>query len=1245
VVAVLRPLEISPVGGSGEYAWSFGPEGNRSGAILDEENGFYLAGGVGGVVDDIVVVDLVCERSASVSVQVVSVIQLLPLDAQVSAGHAFCFQLTGGSGDAGAPDSPFEWYFEQRGSGPAASLDGEGCYTAGEVVGQDIVIVEDTATGAAAEGRIWVTNDEIVLTPSVGRVMIPSGSSYRLAIEGGSGVFDFEISGDASLAVELDADEPWVGLRLHASGGAASGRLLVTDRFADERQISVEVDVLARLEHEAVPYGNYSDGNEVVALGDVNGDGHSDVAIGQHGSSLNSYLSGSVFIYLGHQPQGDGVGLGPAPVQVLTGSNRWDFMGSDVAGGDFDSDGCSDVAVSAWNRNGRGIVEIWSGCNEVLSLDPYANDYHNRLRDNLEVLSERPVLRKVQELYTGVRNSRFGYSMEAGDFNGDGAADLAVASPWESVDGFYEAGRVRVYLGGEGGLAEEPWLTIDSQLIDEDGDVAPEATAWFGYQMASGDINGDGCDDLFVGAPRYNGNRGYTAVIMSVADGDLPSGCALSADPAVVIVEAEEDERRVGRLGWDVALADLDGDCVLDLVSSQWSSSGDHPAASSAGTVHVISGDPEWSPETPRQLRRDAARVTFQGDRWDNFGFGLDAGDIDHDGTTDLVVGVRYGEDYDVFPETGEVRVYLGLASPGCEGVPEGEAIFAAPISLYNASRYGDLFGQEVAVVPDVDGDGGDDLVVFAARGPSGEIEDQQDHQGRAYVFSGGPEERTFEQGVALALPSTPTLDQYGWTVRNSGDFNDDGYDDFLIGAPYYDRPETIDHPTFGVYDIVHGSAGVAFMHFGGPDGVRATPDLVFQGYINHSADDLFGYSLGSAGDFNGDGYDDIVISAVNEDNYNGRICSACRNGEGTNSNIGMVLVYLGGPERGGRHEGEPADAPVIAQADVVICGTNRAGWQLGREVHGGFDHNGDGYDDLALSNFAYAGSRGRVDLVYGSEVGEGTTLVCNDDSVEISRGARPNERRGERMASMDLNGDGCDDLLVGAQSFSVPVNASGAVIVHMGWGGDGCLAEPHIVEWAPVRGGENMGYDMVEADVNGDGLSELLVSSVGLGGGANTSAALIFEGQRLRDLFSELRPGTSQLEMNFIPLLSIMVNPTGRAGSNWGSSMVNLGDIDGDGTDDILVGARLSRLSSYDGEAQTGGAFVYLGSDDPSALVDPDIFIGGETEFPLGYFGERVAGGVMGEDGPAVLLIGAPYSERVGPSGGELGAVYLGTF
>ena len=1246
VLPPLRSHEIVAMGGSGDYRWSFAPGGNRSGAILDENSGLYLSGRVGGVFDDLVVQDVGCARSEAVRVEVVAAMLLLPTEAQAAPGDAFCFELTGGSGQQEDPDGPFEWRRSQRGSGPDGDVDTAGCYVAGNVEGVDIVVVEDAKTGESREARVQVTRQPITLRAAAPHIMIPAGESFPLRVTGGSGTYDFAVRGEADVVMEPDADEPWTGGRLTAFLVPGQAQLVVTDRFAPERQLTVPVDVMARLSHDYVAYGTHSDGTTVVAIGDVNGDGHGDVAVGSRAVSLNGQHAGAVYIYLGGQETESGLGLGRTPAQILYGVQRYDYFGRAIASGDFDGDGCNDLAIPAWGRaspsSQTGAVEIWSGCNGQPAADPYKGAYYGRVRDNLPSVPAVPVLRQRQVLEGPVAVARFGFAVARGDFNGDGRDDLAVSSPFDESpvlvnpnnNPFPNNGRVRIYLGTDDGLSSEPWLVVDGLIVEPDGATHGALNLEFGQRMDAADLNGDGCDDLLVGMPRYDDYSGAASLHLSAPSDEFPSGCALTAPPAVFVVAAQEDSRRGGRIGWEVELADLDGDCVPDILSSQFTAAVPGRGTTSAGGVFFVSGDPAWSGDAPIRVGRDAARWVAWGDDWDNLGTDFSTGDVDGDGVRDLAVAVRYGEGPGTIGDVGEVRIYPGLAQPGCDGLAPDAEPFGEPASLYNVDRWADLFGQSVAIVPDVDGDDVDDLVVLSPRGPSGALADHEDHLGRAFVFSGGGD-WNFQDGATLQMPVVMAEEFYGYAVEVVRDFNGDGYDDLLTGAPYFDRDDVRTNDT-----VVHQSAGVAYMHYGGRDGIRPQPDLIFRDHEHHSGSDLLGYGLGTAGDFDGDATADVVVAALGEDSFGGP-CVACRVDGASVSGIGAAYVYLGGTRWGGPHSGSLDETPRASDPDFVICGPPTVNVQMGREVYGDFDHDGDGYDDLLLSNWNWDANRGRLWFVRGRARTDTPQTICVSDEDQVAAGENVSDYIGWRMAATDLNGDGCDDIMTGGFYVDQPGRRdAGVVRVRLGSGGLRCPPRPVDVELVGEAANENMGYGLAVADVDGDGLQDVLVGSTGIGP-SNEGAVTVLDGLALREVLRDVDGGLT-LPMDASLRLGHLRDPLRRAGVDFGRSIANLGDIDGDGMDDVAVGARLSRISAVDDEA-TGGAFVFSGATDVASLESPEVWIGGESRLALGYFGERVAGGRLGPNGAAIIAVGAPYSDSIGPGAGEIGAVFVG--
>jgi len=152
----------------------------------------------------------------------------------------------------------------------------------------------------------------------------------------------------------------------------------------------------------------------------------------------------------------------------------------------------------------------------------------------------------------------------------------------------------------------------------------------------------------------------------------------------------------------------------------------------------------------------------------------------------------------------------------------------------------GDRFGISVASAGDVNGDGFADVIVGAWANDAGGAD-----AGRAYVYFGGP---AADATPDLALTGAAANDSFGYSVASAGDVNGDGFADLLVGA-------------YGS-DAGGADAGRAYVYFGGP-AADATPDLTLTGA---AANDVFGYSAASAGDVNGDGFDDIMVGAFLSD-------------------------------------------------------------------------------------------------------------------------------------------------------------------------------------------------------------------------------------------------------------------------------------------------------------------------------------------------------------------------------------------
>lgn len=263
---------------------------------------------------------------------------------------------------------------------------------------------------------------------------------------------------------------------------------LAGSRSGLERLLSVEPSALgaSRIEVAALPSGCQSTwtsyggalharlGYSVSGAGDLNGDNFPDVAIGAAGRCEQGTLSslGQVLIY-----HGSASGLGSHPDWTVEESHCESIGGTEVAGGgDFNGDGFDDLAVG-WPNNSEvlplaGRVEVFFGSATGLRAQP-AWARHGTLGG--AVLGKRLVV---------------------GNVNADGYDDLAIASPSE-----VHPGQVFLYLGSPTGLEATPAWTMTSQIISSES---------LGEGLSSGgDVNGDGFDDLVVGEPHWTDGTGY----------------------------------------------------------------------------------------------------------------------------------------------------------------------------------------------------------------------------------------------------------------------------------------------------------------------------------------------------------------------------------------------------------------------------------------------------------------------------------------------------------------------------------------------------------------------------------------------------------------------------------------------------------------------------------------------------------------------------------------------------------------
>jgi len=438
------------------------------------------------------------------------------------------------------------------------------------------------------------------------------------------------------------------------------------------------------------------------------------------------------------------------------------------------------------------------------------------------------------------------------DFNGDGFADLAVSAPSEDLAAVVDAGAVHVLFGGPGGpipAGSQFWHQDSGAVLD-----LAEAGDGFGSALAWGDFNGDGFDDLAIGAPTEGvgafANAGAVNVLYGGPAGltDLGNQFWSQDEPGV-----PDDSETADHFGLALAAGDFDNDGFADLAIG--ANSEDFAALSDAGAVTVLYGAPAGlDAARAALLAQGAAGVLDAAEGGDRFGSALCAGDFDGDGFADLAVGVP-NEDYSGVLDCGAAHVFFG-GPVGLDGVHD--EFWAQGFSgLSDSAEGSDLFASALEA-GDFNGDGKDDLAIGTPRETIGTLT----WAGMVQVLNGAPFGLTAAGGLTLTqdsgtIPNLAEADDWFGTALAAADFSGDGFDDLAIGAPQEDFTGT--NVDIGVVHVLRGAAGgladvdTAYLHQGLP---------VFSDSVERG--DEFGATLG-AGDFDGDGLADLVIGVPQE--------------------------------------------------------------------------------------------------------------------------------------------------------------------------------------------------------------------------------------------------------------------------------------------------------------------------------------------------------------------------------------------
>jgi hypothetical protein len=433
---------------------------------------------------------------------------------------------------------------------------------------------------------------------------------------------------------------------------------------------------------------------------------------------------------------------------------------------------------------------------------------------------------------------------------------LAIGVPYEDVS-FTDAGAVNVIYDSGGGLSAD-----GDQIWYEDHDGmlgSPEEYDLFGDALAVGDFDGDGSFDLAIGVPYEDYNVITDAGIVHVlygASGTLTTTTTETwhqASTGIVGSSTEEYDR----FGKALAVGDFDGDGYEDLaVGAPGQQIGDD---ANAGVVNVIYGSATGLAAAGNQVwRQGADGITGYAEADDWFGYSLASADFDGDGYDDLAVGVPY-EDFNssttTIEDMGGVNIIYGSAS----GLTSADTWWIAQnlADIEDAGETDDLFGWALTV-GDFNGDHYADLAVGVPYEDFGSAV----NTGSVHVIFGSADGLTVDgdidrsQGSFGVQDTSETGDRFGYALT-AGDFDNDGHDDLVVGAPY----ETIDTSLT--------SAGNVHVLYGNDNGLAVGGNLLLEQDTVYGSTseigDRFGQAL-AAGNFDGDPYTDLAIGAPGED-------------------------------------------------------------------------------------------------------------------------------------------------------------------------------------------------------------------------------------------------------------------------------------------------------------------------------------------------------------------------------------------
>ncbi len=1021
-------------------------------------------------------------------------------------------------------------------------------------------------------------------------------------------------------------------------------------------------------------------GSSVSSAGDVNGDGLDDLIVGTKGADPSGRSNaGKSYVVFGK------VGSSAIDLStiadasnptgfVINGEVENDYSGSSVSSaGDVNGDGLDDLIVGAYGADpsdkssaGKSYVVFGKTNSSAINLSAIAD-------------ASNPTGGFVINGEAALDFSGWSVS-SAGDVNGDGLDDLIVSAFFADPNGKSKAGKSYVVFGKANNSAIN--LSAIADASNHLGGFVINGEAALDYSGSSvssaGDVNGDGLDDLIVGA-KYadpSGNEsGKSYVIFGKTDTDAIDLAKLGGDSKYAIdylgdknantltgtskdeifVAGAGDDTLTGNGGMDVFNAGLGADSILinasNIAALEQTGAGNRARVDGGGGVDT--------------LKLDGAELTLDLTKISNTRI-QDIEIIDIRGSGNNTLELNLNDLLDASTSTNILKV-LGNSGDTINTLGFGEFKFVktstetengitynvythsdantdAKAALWvqqgvsvkdmhrgfvvNGETADDLIGMSVSSAGDVNGDGLDDLIIG--------VNDDSNKEGKAYVIFGKQDGTAINlsaiaSGIGGFLINSETMSDdrgsFGPSVSSAGDVNGDGLDDLILGAYTADPNGKLDA---GKSYVVFGKANGSVVNLSDiTSASNPTGGFVING---EAANNYSGGSVSSAGDVNGDGLDDLIVGADYAD-------------PSGKSGAGKSYVVFG--------NSNAINLSVIADASNPIGGFVINGGSendnSGCSVSNAGDVNGDGLDDLIVGAFFANSSAGKSYVVFGKADSNAIDLSVIADASNplggfVINGEARYDYSGWSVSSAgDVNGDGLDDLIVGAFNAdpSGKSNAGKSYVV-FGKANSSAINLSVIADASNPTGGfvingeaagDVSGNSVSSAgDVNGDGLDDLIVGAVYADpNGSSSGKSYVVFG----------KANSSAINLSSIADAS---NPTGGfvingevAGDRSGSSVSSAGDVNGDGLDDLIVGAYGANPNGIN----SGKSYIIFGKTDTDAI---DLAkLGGDSKYAIDYLGDKNANTLTGSSNDEIFVAGAGDDTLTGNGGMDVFNAGLG--